>query len=85
LGARDCIISEYNGVASFSRLKSCNEPASSFVAPAVRHGKATGKQTFIILLINSPLKIFRGKTVGIHVIFTVSFTFVRGLALINVP
>jgi hypothetical protein len=55
----------------------------SYVAPAVKQGQATGKRTFIILLINGPIKIFRGIIGGVHVIFTVLFTFVSGPALAN--
>jgi len=51
----------------------------SYVAPAVKQGQATGKRTFIILLINGPIKIFRGIIDGVHVIFTVLFTFVSAL------
>jgi hypothetical protein len=55
----------------------------SYVAPAVKQEQATGKRTFIILLINGPIKILRGVIGGVHVIFTVLFTFVSGLALAN--
>jgi len=81
-GVLDCILSEYNGLTSLSKLKTCNEPVFfSYVAPAVKQGQATGKQTFIILLINGPIKIFTGIIGGVHVIFTVLFTFVSGLAM----
>jgi len=55
----------------------------SYVAPAVKEGQATGKRTFIILLINGPIKIFGGIIGGVHVIFTVLFTSVSGPALAN--
>jgi hypothetical protein len=54
-----------------------------FFSPAVKQGQATGKRTFIILLINGPIKILREIIGGVHVIFTVLFTFVSGLALAN--
>jgi len=55
----------------------------SYLAPAVKQGQATGKWTFIILLINGLIKILRGIIGGVHVMFTVLFTFVSGLALAN--